>query len=104
MAPTNSSAEAPSIPTCSLPAMGWPPTKRGRSTAATSGPFTLPTSVTTAAGFQSGDGQDVGDDVGGHVHGGGHHHQVGGAVLALDVEGAELHGPGGGARAWRRCR
>ena len=55
VAPTNSSAEAPSTPTCSLPAMGWPPTNRGRSTAATSGPLTLPTSVTTASGFHSGD-------------------------------------------------
>ncbi len=55
VAPTNSSPEAPSIPTCSLPAIGWPPTKRGRSTAATSGPFTPPTSVTTASPFQSGD-------------------------------------------------
>ena len=44
------------------PAMGWPPTKRGRSTAATSGPLTLPTSVTTASGFQPVGRQDVRDD------------------------------------------
>ena len=53
VAPTKRSPEAPSTPTCSEPAMGWPPTKRGWSTVATSGPFTLPTSVMTASGFHS---------------------------------------------------
>ena len=54
VAPTNRSASAPSRPSCSEPAIGWPPTKRGRaragraSTAATTGAFTEPTSVTSA--------------------------------------------------------
>ena len=34
------------IPSCSDPAIGWPPTKRGSEIAATSGALTLPTSVT----------------------------------------------------------
>ena len=45
-APSNSSGSAPSSPSCSQPAIGWPPTKRGSSTAATTGALTLPTSVT----------------------------------------------------------
>ena len=53
VAPTNSSPEAPSNPTCSDPAMGWPPMNWGWSIDATRGPFTLPTSVMTALGFHS---------------------------------------------------
>ena len=49
VAPANRSASAPSGPSCSDPAIGWPPTKRGWPTAATIGPFTPPTSVTTSA-------------------------------------------------------
>ena len=45
----NRSARAPATPSCSLPAMGWPPTKRLSATAATMGAFTLPTSVTSPA-------------------------------------------------------
>ena len=55
VAPANRSASAPSRPSCSEPAIGWPPTKpaassgRAGSTSATTGAFTEPTSVTTAA-------------------------------------------------------
>ena len=41
------SGSEPSTPSCSEPAIGWPPTKRGSSTCATTGPFTPATSVTT---------------------------------------------------------
>ena len=55
VAPTNRSALAPASPSCSEPAIGWPPTKRatavGRaaSTACTTGDLTDPTSVTRGA-------------------------------------------------------
>ncbi len=45
-APAKRSGSAPSIPSCSEPAMGWPPMKRGSSTASTIDALTLPTSVT----------------------------------------------------------
>ena len=47
--PANSSGSAPSGPSCSEPAIGCPPTKRGWVTSATIGPFTPPTSVTTSS-------------------------------------------------------
>ncbi len=50
VAPTKRSGSAPSMPTCSDPAMGWPPTKRGSDSCAASGAFTPDTSVTTAPG------------------------------------------------------
>ena len=40
------SALAPAMPSCSLPAIGCPPTKRGSLMSASKGAFTLPTSVT----------------------------------------------------------
>ena len=46
IAPSNRFGSAPSNPSRSLPAIGWPPTKRGSVMAAQIGPFTLPTSVT----------------------------------------------------------
>ena len=50
-APSNRSASAPSTPSSSEPAIGWPPTKRGSAIAAdASDAFTLPTSVTSAGG------------------------------------------------------
>ena len=55
------------MPSCSDPAIGWPPTNRaaasGRaaSTAATTGPFTEPTSVTTRAPASSACDRDVDD-------------------------------------------
>ena len=48
-APLNIEPSAPSRPSSSLPAIGWPPTKRGSSIAAAMVPLTLPTSVTTPA-------------------------------------------------------
>ena len=45
-APAKRSGSAPSTPSCSEPAMGWPPRKRGSPTASTTDAFTLPTSVT----------------------------------------------------------
>ena len=48
-APLNIAPSAPSSPSSSLPAIGWPPTKRGSSMAAATVPLTLPTSVTTPA-------------------------------------------------------
>ena len=50
---TNIEASAPSRPSCSEPAMGWPPTNRLSSTADTTGTFTLPTSVTSPVGEAS---------------------------------------------------
>ena len=47
VAPSKRSASAPSTPSCSEPAIGWPPTNRGSPTAAATGPLTLPTSVTS---------------------------------------------------------
>src|SRR5579863_6388617 len=44
------SGSAPSSPTCSEPAMGWPPTNRGCPTAWTTASFTPLTSVTTRSG------------------------------------------------------
>ena len=56
VAPTNRSASAPSTPSCSEPAIGWPPTKRADASRARRArprrrpaPFTEPTSVTTGA-------------------------------------------------------
>ena len=49
VAPTNRSGSAPSIPTCSDPAMGWPPTNRGWGSRAARGAFTPATSVTMAS-------------------------------------------------------
>ena len=46
VAPSKRLASAPSTPSCSEPAMGWPPTNRASATAAATGPLTLPTSVT----------------------------------------------------------
>src|SRR5574341_1563686 len=48
-APSNNAGEAAFTPDRSLPAMGWPPTNRSNSGSrrATTGAFTLPTSVTT---------------------------------------------------------
>src|SRR6185437_10096532 len=54
VAPVNRSSSAPSSPTCSDPAIGWPPTNRGWGTAATTGPFTPATSVTTRSGRRFG--------------------------------------------------
>ena len=64
-------------PTCSEPAIGWPPTKRGWSIAATSGPFTLAHVGDDGVGSQAGRGEDPGDHLGGDVDRGGHHDQVG---------------------------
>ena len=50
-APLNMSASAPSSPSSSLPAIGWPPTKRGSSHASHTGALTEPTSVTTPRGL-----------------------------------------------------
>ncbi len=47
--PANSSGSAPSGPSCSDPAIGCPPTKRGCEISETIGPFTPPTSVTTSS-------------------------------------------------------
>ena len=47
VAPSNRSARACSTPAVSAPASGWPPMKRGSSTAATSARLVEPTSVTT---------------------------------------------------------
>ena len=46
-APLNIAPSAPSSPSSSLPAIGWPPTKRGSSMASMTVPLTPPTSVTT---------------------------------------------------------
>ena len=91
--PRRARRRRPPRPTCSEPAMGWPPTKRGWSTEATSGPLTLPTSVMTASGFQSRRIQHAADDLGGGVDGGGHHDQVGVVVDPLGGQGPELDGP-----------
>ena len=48
-APLKRSALAPAIPSCSLPAIGWPGTKWGSSISFDISPLTLPTSVTTEA-------------------------------------------------------
>ena len=50
LASTNIAGSAPSTPSCSEPAIGWPPTNRGSPTASTTGAFTPPTSVTTPPG------------------------------------------------------
>ena len=47
VAPSKRSALAAAMPSCSEPAIGWPPRKPGWSTAATTDALTLPTSVTT---------------------------------------------------------
>ena len=52
-APSNIDGSATSRPSSSLPAIGWPPTKRGSSIAAAMPPFTLPTSVTSPLDSES---------------------------------------------------
>ena len=70
-APSNMAASAPSRPSSSEPAIGWPPQKRSSATAAATGAFTLPTSVTSplvaaraclaGVGDRRGRGGDEGD-------------------------------------------
>ena len=72
--------------------MGWPPTNRGRSTAATIGAFTDPTSVTTAFGWST---SAVTAAAGHGADRHGQHHQLGVGVGADCVDGAQLERPGG---------
>ena len=88
VAPSNMSGSEPSTPSCSEPAIGWPPTKRGWSSLATIGPLIPATSVTYAATFEH-----LGGDLG-HGPGG-----VATKVIRADsvgadlVDGAQLQGP-----------
>ena len=89
VAPSNSSASAPSTPSCSEPAMGWPPTNRGSPTAATTRPFTLPTSVTTPDPPASAARASAAID----EHRRAHERDVGLGVVADGVERPQLEGP-----------
>ena len=88
VAPSNSSAAAPSTPSCSEPAIGWPPTKRGSATASTIGAFTLPTSVTTPVVVASARRGLVGHG----VHRGGDEGDLGRGIVADGVERPQRQG------------
>ena len=80
---------APSIPSCSEPAIGWPPTKRGSSTASTIDALTLPTSVTIPGPARQRGARRVRDG----PHRRGQEGDLGRRIVADRVERAQLERP-----------